>query len=109
MMRNLAQNAAYEAARSVITEGAVNQDAIDQAELVLSRLAANGATIDVNGGQAIDFDTPEVTVRIELPMRENSLVLPHLYGDRRIIAEVTLNTERYRGFFDGGIGNDTAN
>ena len=109
MMRNLAQNAAYEAARSVITEGAVNQDAIDQAELVLSRLAANGATIDVNGGQAIDFDTPEVTVRIELPMRENSLVLPHLYGDRTIIAEVTLNTERYRGFFDGGIGNDTAN
>lgn len=109
MMRNLTQNAAYEAARMVITEGSTNQDAIDQANLILSRFGTSGATIDVNGGQAIDFTTTSVTVRIEVPMSENALVLPHLYNGKKVVAEVTLNTERYRGFFDGGVSSDTSN
>ncbi len=108
-MRNLTQNAAYEAARTVITEGSTNQDAIDQANLILSRFGATAATIDVNGGQAIGFDTPSVTVRIEVPMSENSLVFPQLYNGKSVVAEVTLNTERYRGFFDGGVSADTSN
>jgi len=109
MMRNLVQNAAYEGARFVIAEGSTRQDAIDQANLVLSRLGTSGAEVEVNNGQEIDFDTTQVTVRVSVPMSENSLVLPHLYSDKRIISEVTLNTERYRGFFDGGVSGATFN
>ena len=109
LMRNVAQNAAYEAARLVIIEGSTNQDAIDEANLVLSRLGASGAIVTVNGGDEITFETAEVTVRIEIPMSENSLVFPQLYNDKRIVSEVMLNTERYRGFFDGGVSTDTAN
>ena len=109
MMRNLTQNAAYEAARLVIIEGSTNQDAIDEANLILSRLGTSGAVINVNDGAEITFETSEVTVRIEIPMSENSLVFPQIYNDKRIVSEVTLNTERYRGFFDGGVGEDTSN
>lgn len=109
MMRNLTQNAAYEAARYVITEGSTSQDAIDKANEVLDRLGTEGAKVCVNDGAEIEFDTTQVTVRIEVPMSENSFVLPQLYNDKRIISEVTLNTERYRGFFDGGISEETAN
>ena len=108
-MRNLTQNAAYEAARLVIIEGSTNQDAIDEANLILSRLGTSGAVINVNDGAEITFETSEVTVRIEIPMSENSLVFPQIYNDKRIVSEVTLNTERYRGFFDGGVGEDTSN
>jgi len=107
MMRNLSQNAAYESARTVITEGATNQDAIDRANLILSRLRTNGATITVNGGEQIDFATTQVTVRIEIPMSDNALVFPQLYNNKLLVSEVTLNTERYRGFFDGGVEGDT--
>ena len=109
MMRNLTQSAAYEAARLVIIEGSTNQDAIDEANLILSRLGTSGAVINVNDGAEITFETSEVTVRIEIPMSENSLVFPQIYNDKRIVSEVTLNTERYRGFFDGGVGEDTSN
>ena len=109
MMRNLTQSAAYEAARLVIIEGSTNQDAIDEANLILSRLGTSGAVITVNDGAEITFETSEVTVRIEIPMSENSLVFPQIYNDKRIVSEVTLNTERYRGFFDGGVGEDTSN
>ena len=109
MMRNLTQNAAYEAARHVIAEGSTSQDAIDKANEVLDRLGTEGAEVFVNDGAEIEFDTTQVTVRVEVPMSENSFVLPQLYSDNRIISEVTLNTERYRGFFDGGISEGTAN
>ena len=104
LLQNLAQNAAYEACRNVIVEGGDVDDAIDEAERVLGRLGAKETVITVNGGQTIEADTPQVNVRIEIPMHENSLLLPWiLFGDRNMVAEISLNTERYQGFFDGGV------
>lgn len=104
LLRNMTQNAAYEACRNVIVEGGNVQDARDEAERVLARMGAREATINVNDGQEIDFETQTVTVRIELPMQANALLLPYLFfGDRTLVSEMSLNTERYQGFFDGGV------
>jgi len=104
MLRNVAQNAAYEAARFVIVDGSTTEHAIDEANSILGRLGTNAATITVNGGEELSFNTPNVTVRIEIPMKDNSFVFPSVYGDKKIIAEVTLRTERYQGYYDGGTG-----
>ena len=93
----------------VIAEGSTNQEGIDQANLILDRIGAAGAIVTVNDGQEITFATPTVNVRIEVPMAENSLVFPQLYNGKSIVSEVTLNTERYRGFFDGGVSASTGN
>ena len=47
MMRNLANNAAYEAARCAIVEGADNEDAILMANKILGRLGAQNTTINI--------------------------------------------------------------
>ena len=101
MLRNLAQNAAYEAARAVIVEGADNDDAIAEGNRILNRLGARNATIDINGGVPVVFNTPEVTVTVDVPMAANAFFFPMAYGDRIITATVTLRTERYMGFFGG--------
>ena len=104
LLRNMTQNAAYEACRNVIVEGGNVQDAVVEAERVLARMGAREATINVNDGQPITFETQTVTVRIEVPMEANSLLLPYLFfGDRTLVSEMSLNTERYQGFFDGGV------
>ncbi len=99
MMRNLAQAAAYEACRAVIVEGADNDDAIAQANHILNRLGTRDAVIDINDGVAIEFDTPEVTITIDIPMASNAFFFPMAYGDRIITSTMTLRTERYSGFY----------
>lgn len=110
IMRNLAQNACYEAARYAMTEGASIDDGIERANEILSRLGRVEATVTVNGNDGtdtqnqIEFDTPMVTVRIEIPLKDNTLIFPEsMFGENRITAQMSVRTERYRGFFDSQI------
>lgn len=118
MMRNLAQNACYEASRFIITEGATIEDGINRAQSILGRVGNVQATILVNNSDGsvdgegnvineIDFATPEVTTFIEIKLADNSVLLPSaLFGDNKIQAEMTLRTERYQGFYDANsVGN----
>ena len=107
MMRNLAQNAAYEAARFVMTEGATVADGIEVAQSVLDRVGTVGAEITINGNDGsdedneIDAQTELVTCRIRIMLKDNSLIIPEsIIGDTEIEASMTVRTERYRGFFD---------
>lgn len=113
MMRNVAQNAAYEAARFVMAEGATVNDGIDRAEEILARLGTQGAIIKINGsdgsvgsnGQVtneIGFSTTEVSCDIEIPLAPNSAIMPAcMLGSKIVVSGMSLRTERYRGFYDG--------
>jgi hypothetical protein len=112
MMRNIAQNAAYESARLIISEGATVADGIARANEVLGRLGNVQADIKVNGSDGslnddgdvqneIQFDTEKVTTTIVINLKDNAIILPgSFFGENKITAQMTLNTERYRGFFD---------
>lgn len=106
MMRNLAQNAAYEAARFVIVDGATSAEATAEAQRILDRLGTTGATISINDGESIDFSTDEVTVAVEIPLEQNSFLFPGSFVGKSIYSEMTLRTERYTGYYDGGVSDD---
>lgn len=117
LLRNLSQHAAYEAARSVITEGTSVEDGIARANQILGRLGTVSAIVRINnsqgtadppdsgnsgGGQPIDFNTLSVKCSIEIPLKDNTTFLPAaMLGDHKIVSEISLRTERYQGFYDG--------
>ena len=103
MMRNIAQNAAYEAARVAIVEGATNAEGVAEAERILARIGAQGASISINSGQEFDIDTDAVVARIEIPMEQNAFFFPMFYEDKTIVAESSMRTERYNGFYDSNL------
>ena len=100
LMRNLAHNAAYEAARSVIVEGADRDDALAVASSIVGRVGARNVQIEVNDGQEVTFDTDVVKVEVTIPMEDNSFFFSSVYEGRIIRATVSLNTERYTGYFN---------
>ena len=112
IMRNIAQNACYEAARFVMTEGATVNDGIERANEILGRLGNVNATVTINGADGssneagevqgeLAFDTQAVQARIDIMLKDNAVILPgSMFGENRISAQMTLRTERYRGFFD---------
>ena len=100
MMRDLANNAAYETARFVIVEGADNDDAILMANQMLARLGTQNATITINDGEEIEPLTRTVTIEIVIPMEDNSFFFASIYEGKEIRSEVTLNTERYAGYYN---------
>lgn len=118
IMRNVSQNACYEAARYAMAEGAQIQDGIDRANEILSRLGNVEAEVFVNNSDGepdddgnvqneMDFDTETVTVRVVISLKDNTLILPgDMFGDNTISSQVTLRTERYRGFFDASLVGD---
>jgi Flp pilus assembly protein TadG len=113
MMRNLAQNAAYEAARYVMAEGAKVNDGIAQANQILARLGTRDAIVTINGstgavgsgGQVINeitAATASVSCNIEIPLASNSAIIPASFlGNKIVVSGMTLRTERYRGYYDG--------
>jgi hypothetical protein len=112
IMRNAAQNACYEAARFAMTEGATVADGIERANQILGRLGTVKADIRINGSDGslneagdveneIQFDTPTVTCQIVINLKDNAVIFPgSMFGENKITAQMTLRTERYRGFFD---------
>lgn len=112
ILRNIAQNACYEASRFAMTEGATVGDGIERAQEILDRLGAVDATITINGADGSDdgngnvqgelaFDTPAITARVDIMLKDNAIILPgSFFGDNTISAQMTMQTERYRGFFN---------
>jgi len=106
LMRNLAHHAAYESARAVIVEGADQADALAVASSIVGRVGARNVQLNVNDGAEITFDTDVVTAEVTIPMEDNSFFFSSIYEGRVIKATVSLNTERYTGYFNADeIGN----
>ncbi len=109
MMRNLAHNAAYETARFAMMEGVIQAEAKQVGQDVLARLGTQGATIDINDGEALSGDSNTVDVTVTVPVGPNALVMDQVmgllgftqsWGDEEIVSEISMRKERYDGFFD---------
>jgi len=98
--RNLCQDAAYEAARYTMVEGATTAEAEAKALSVVNILGAREVEVVINDGDGITSTSDYVKVYVEMPMAENAFFTPFVYGDRVIGAEIQLKTERYQGYFD---------
>lgn len=101
LLRNLAQDAAYDAARYAMVEGSTTQEAINKANETLSLFAAQNAEVVINGGQGINSNNSHISVTVTIPMGDNAFFMSQFYNGRDIVEEITLRMERYQGFFDG--------
>lgn len=93
VMRHTANNAAYEAARMVIVPGATAAEATAKANSMLNVVGARGAKIQITPA-SITTSTTEVTVAIDVPMKQNGLITPRFTGSTVLHSEATLKTER---------------
>ncbi len=93
LLQHSVDTAAYEGARNAMVPGATINDAVLSAQKLLDAARLNSATITVEP-QVITESTPLVTVRIELPVAQNSWVPPFWFTRGTVISEVTLITER---------------
>jgi len=117
ILRNTAHNACYETCRFIMTEGASVADGRERAQAVLNRLGNVQASILINGADGsvdpdgnvigeLEFDTATVQAEIDIPLSENTFVLPGaLFGNRSIQARMSMQTERYAGFFNSSDAN----
>ena len=93
VIRHTADNAAYEAARTIIVPGATPAEAKKKAKNMLSVVGARGATINISPS-TIDEETKQVTVAIDVPMSKNGLIAPRFTSKTVLHSESTLKTER---------------
>ncbi|MCC9644438.1 pilus assembly protein [Rhodopirellula sp. JC740] len=96
MARNLAQDAAYYAARTAIVPGATAEEARQEAETIMQSLFANGYEIECT---EIDDDAEEVTVTVSINLDDVALFTPMFLGNIQLTSSATMQTERYNGFF----------
>ena len=97
MVRNLAQDAAYFGARHAIVPGATAEEAIEQAEVVLSSMLTNGYEVTVN---ELNADASEINVNVAVDLTEVALFAPYFLKDTVIETEATMRTERYDHFYE---------
>lgn len=101
LLRNLAQDACYEAARECMVEGATTQEAVDKALAVLRPIGAKGTVVSINDGVGITTATSDVQVELLIPMENNSILFKPFFRNRTIQVGITLRRERYDGFYNG--------
>jgi len=92
IVRHTVDNAVYEAARVAIVPGATVADVQTEAARVLSTLGVVMPTIVVTP-DPITRTTPQVSVRITVPVAANSYVPPQYFARSVITRELTLRRE----------------
>ncbi|MGB0599769.1 MAG: TadE/TadG family type IV pilus assembly protein [Rubripirellula sp.] len=97
MVRNLAQDAAYFAARQAMVPGATTQDAIDEASRIMDSLTTGGYTVDVT---SVDADAEDIRVTVSVDLTEVALFAPYFLPNTDITTVAHLRTERYDGFYE---------
>ena len=101
MIRNLVQDAAYFSCRHCFVPGATEQEAIDEANRILNAMGTNGASIVINNGAGLSDSSSEITVRITVPISQNALIVSQFTNQIDFVAETTMRTERYDGYYNG--------
>ena len=97
MVRNLAQDAAYFAARQTIVPGATKEEAIAEAENIMGSMLDGGYTVEVD---EFNFDSEEVSVTINVDLFQVALFTPLFLGSNEIETTAVMRTERYEGFYE---------
>lgn len=95
MIRHTADNAVYEACRVGIIPGSTTGEVRAEANRIMSTIGATNVGLTVIPG-AIDSDTEEITVRIDVPLDQNSYVPNQFVAGRSIVRELTLRREGNR-------------
>jgi Flp pilus assembly protein TadG len=93
VLRHTADNAAYEAARTVMVPGATVEEAKTKANNLLGIVGARSATITVTP-EVLTPETDQVTVAIDIPMNKNGLIVPRFTSATTLHSSSTLRTER---------------
>ncbi|MEM6330541.1 MAG: TadE family protein [Planctomycetota bacterium] len=93
VLRHTADNAAYEAARVAMVPGATAGDAVAEANRLMGVVGARGVRVAVDP-PSLGPATRQVTVSVEVPMSENSLVVSRFTNNATLRSESTLRTER---------------
>jgi len=96
MVRNLAQDAAYFAARHAMVPGATEAEAVAEADRIMSAMVANGYTVDVS---SLDSESGEISVTIAVDLTEVALFAPYFLPDSDLVTVANMRTERYDGFY----------
>lgn len=96
MIRNLAQDSAYFAARAVMVPGATRAEAEREVDRLLGSLISTGYEVNVE-----DFgeDSEEIVVNVEVDLNEVALISPIFFKNKIISTTARLRAERYTGFF----------
>jgi len=92
MIRHTADNAVYEAARKAIIPGGTAADARGEAERVLATIGLSDYSISVVP-DSVERSTPEITVRVRVPLDGNSFVPNQFVNGRSIERELTMRRE----------------
>ena len=95
MIRHTADNAVYEGCRIGIIPGATSDEVRNQTRNVMSTMGVGTINIEVTPA-VIRRDTDVVTVRIDVPLDENSYVPNQFFNGQTIIRELTLRREGVR-------------
>jgi Flp pilus assembly protein TadG len=95
MLRNSAQNAAYEGARNAITPGATSADATAAANKVLTSVGVKNYTITVSP-TTITSATNSVTVTITVPLKNNSWTASAAQTTKNMVRSCTMTIEKTR-------------
>jgi Flp pilus assembly protein TadG len=94
MIRNLAQDAAYFAARECMVPGATVAEAESVVNRMLGSLGTRGVKIDVNGGAGLNDSSDRIRVVVRVPIGQNALVAPRFTKQLEFVGESTFRTER---------------
>ena len=84
VIRHTADQAAYEAARQAMVPGATAAEAVAEATKVLDIVGARNPTIVIDP-PVIDDETTEIVVTIDIPLNDNSYVLPRFTRNRSML------------------------
>jgi len=95
MIRHTVDNAVYEGCRVGIIPGATINEVQLETQRVLSSLGLNNVNISVVP-PLIDQDTEEITVRVDVPLDDNSFVPNQFVAGRNIVRQLTLRREGTR-------------
>lgn len=93
VMRNTADHAAYEAARTGLVPGGTADEAIAAANQLLSVVGTRGAQVVITPAVLTD-ETAEIRVDIAIPFNRNALLIPRFLDNGTVSASSTLRTER---------------
>lgn len=92
MIRHTVDNAVYEGGRRGIIPGGTSGDVRAEAERVLSTIGITVFNVDVNPAN-IDEDAEEVTVRVRVPLDQNTFVPAQFFIGEEIDRSLTMRRE----------------
>ena len=93
MLQHTADTAAYEAARAVMVPGATSAEAHQVAQQMLDAAGLTQTTIEVTPDTIVE-GTALISVRVDIPVNDNSWIAPTQLGNFVVSSELTLMCER---------------